>query len=44
MKTDSVTDLVAARLAQAIRDYMPRHPTKFQKLLPIERQHRGTEE
>jgi hypothetical protein len=35
MKTDSATDLVAARLAQAIRDYVPRHPTKFQKLLPI---------
>ena len=35
MKTDSVTDLVAARFAQAIRDYTPRHPTKFQKLLPL---------
>ena len=35
MKTDSATDLVAARLAQAIRDYVPRHPTKFQKLLPM---------
>ena len=35
MKTDSATDLVAARLAQAIRDYVPRHPTKFQKLLPL---------
>jgi len=35
MNTDSATDLVAARLAQAIRDYVPRHPTKFQKLLPM---------
>jgi hypothetical protein len=35
MKTDSATDLVAARLAQAIRDYVPRHPTKFRKLLPM---------
>jgi hypothetical protein len=35
MKTDSATDLVAARLAQAIRDYTPRHPIKFQKLLPM---------
>ena len=35
MKPDSATDLVAARLAQAIRDYTPRHPTKFQKLLPL---------
>jgi hypothetical protein len=35
MKTDSATDLVAARLAQAIRDYTPRRPTKFQKLLPM---------
>src|SRR5580698_119496 len=35
MKTDSATDLVAARLAQVIRDYTPRHPTKFQKLLPM---------
>jgi hypothetical protein len=33
MKTDTATDLVAARLAKAIRDYVPRHPTKFQKLL-----------
>jgi hypothetical protein len=35
MKNDPATDLVAARLAQAIRDYTPRHPTKFQKLLPL---------
>jgi hypothetical protein len=35
MKNDPATDLVAARLAQAIRDYVPRHPTKFQKLLPM---------
>ena len=35
MKTDSATDLVVARLAQAIRDYVPRHPTKFRKLLPM---------
>jgi hypothetical protein len=35
MKTDSVTDLAAARLAQAIRGYVPRHPTKFRKLLPM---------
>lgn len=35
MKTDSATDSVAARLAQAVRDYTPRHPTKFQKLLPM---------
>ncbi len=35
MKTDSATDLVAARLAKAIRDYVPRHPTKFQKLMPM---------
>ena len=35
MKTDSAADLVAARWAQAIRDYAPRHPTKFQKLLPM---------
>ena len=35
MKTDSATDLAAARLAQAIRDYVPRHPTKFRKLLPM---------
>jgi hypothetical protein len=35
MKTDSATDLAAARLAQAIRDYVPRHPTKFRKLLPL---------
>jgi hypothetical protein len=35
MKTDSETDLVATRLAQAIRDYTPRPPTKFQKLLPM---------
>ena len=35
MKTDSATDLVAARLAQAVRDYTPRHPTKFQKLLAM---------
>ena len=35
MKPDTATDLAAARLAQAIRDYVPRHPTKFQKLLPM---------
>ena len=35
MNTDSATDLVAARLAQAIRDYVPRHPTKFRKLMPL---------
>jgi hypothetical protein len=35
MKTDSATDLVSARLAQAIRDYVPRHPTKFRKLMPL---------
>ena len=35
MKPDTVTDLAAARLAQAIRDYVPRHPTKFRKLLPM---------
>jgi len=35
MKTDSATDLVSARLAKAIRDYVPRHPTKFRKLLPM---------
>jgi hypothetical protein len=35
MKNDSATDLVAARLAQAMRDYVPRHPTKFRKLLPM---------
>ena len=35
MKNDSATDLAATRLAQAIRDYVPRHPTKFQKLLPM---------
>ena len=35
MKTDSATDLVATRLAQAVRDYTPRHPSKFQKLLPM---------
>jgi hypothetical protein len=35
MKTDTATDLAAARLAQAIRDYVPRHPTKFRKLLPM---------
>ena len=35
MKTDSATDLAAARLAQAIRDYVPRHPTKFRKLMPL---------
>lgn len=35
MKPDSATDLMASRLAQAIRDYEPRHPTKFRKLLPI---------
>ncbi len=35
MNTDSATDLVATRLAKAIRDYVPRHPTKFQKLLPV---------
>ena len=35
MKNDPATDLVAARLAKAIRDYVPRHPTKFRKLLPM---------
>ena len=35
MKTDTATDLVATRLAKAIRDYVPRHPTKFRKLLPL---------
>ena len=35
MNTDSATDLAAARLAQAIRAYVPRHPTKFRKLLPL---------
>ena len=35
MKTDPATDLAATRLAQAVRDYTPRHPTKFQKLLPM---------
>ncbi len=35
MKGDPATDVVAARLAQAIRDYTPRRPTKFQKLLPL---------
>jgi hypothetical protein len=35
MKTDPATDLVTARLAKAIRDYVPRHPTKFRKLLPV---------
>jgi hypothetical protein len=35
MKTDFTTDLVATRLAQAIRDYVPRYPTKFRKLLPM---------
>ena len=35
MKPDTATDLAAARLAQAIRDYVPRHPTKYQKLLPM---------
>ena len=35
MNTDSATDLAAARLAQAVRDYVPRHPTKFRKLLPM---------
>ena len=35
MKTDPATDLMVARLARAIRDYVPRHPTKFQKLLPM---------
>ena|ERR1017187_3547272 len=35
MKTDPATDLAATRLAQPIRDYTPRHPTKFQKLLPM---------
>ncbi len=37
MNTDSATDLVAARLAKAIRDYVPRHPTKFRKLLPMKK-------
>ncbi len=35
MKTDTAADLAAARLAQAVRDYAPRHPTKFRKLLPM---------
>ena len=35
MKTDPATDLAATRLAQAVRDYTPRHPTKFQKLLAM---------
>ena len=35
MKTDLAFDVAAARLAQAIRDYTPKHPTKFQKLLPM---------
>jgi len=35
MKTDSASDLTTARLAQVVRDYTPRHPTKFQKLLPF---------
>ena len=35
MKADSTADLVATRLAQAVRDYTPRHPTKFQKLMPM---------
>jgi hypothetical protein len=35
MKDDPATDLAARRLAQAIRDYTPRHPRKFQKLLPL---------
>jgi hypothetical protein len=35
MKTDSATDFVVARLAQAVRDYAPRYPTKFRKLLPM---------
>jgi hypothetical protein len=35
MKTDPASDLAATRLAQAIRDYTPHHPTKFQKLLPM---------
>ena len=35
MKSNPATDLVAARLAQAIRNYVPRHPTKFRKLMPL---------
>jgi len=35
MKTDSATDLVATRLAQAVRNYIRPRPTKFQKLLPL---------
>jgi hypothetical protein len=35
MKTDPASDLAATRLAQAIRDYVPRRPTKFQKLVPM---------
>ena len=35
MKTDTAADLAAARLAQAVRDYVPRHPTKFRKLMPL---------
>jgi hypothetical protein len=35
MKTDSAVDLVASRLAQVVRDYTPKHPPKFQKLLPL---------
>ena len=35
MKTDPASDSAATRLAQAIRDHTPRHPTKFQKLMPM---------
>ena len=35
MKNDPASDLSATRLAQVIRDYTPKHPPKFQKLLPM---------
>jgi hypothetical protein len=35
MKNDPASDLAAQRLANAIRDYTPKHPSKFQTLLPL---------
>ena len=35
MNTDSASELAAHRLATAIREYTPKHPRKFQKLLPM---------
>jgi len=35
MKNDPASDLAAQRLVNAIRDYTPKHPPKFQTLLPM---------